>query len=103
MDGNNANTINKKNRLYKTLDDSQIETYFPIRKFSQKQKAIFDHAMCMVCLADFENGEDIRKILLCNHIFHSDCLLQWVRKEEKITNLPFLGIISWLIVGKYNF
>ena len=31
-------------------------------------------------------------------------LLVWCnKKEEKITNLPFLGVISCLISGKYNF
>lgn len=76
------NSVPQKPRMYKTLDDLQIQTYFPIKQFTEKQKLIFDHHMCMVCLVDFEHGEDIRKVLLCKHIFHSDCLLMWLKKEE---------------------
>ena len=30
----------------------------------------FDHDKCMVCLFDFEQREEIRKILACRHFFH---------------------------------
>jgi len=29
---------------------------------------------CLVCLCDFEEGEDARRLNKCNHLFHKDCI-----------------------------
>lgn len=34
---------------------------------------------CMVCLMDFEDGEDCRK-LPCDHVFHASCVDEWLRR-----------------------
>lgn len=43
---------------------------------------LYNHKLCMICLADFEKHDEIRIIKLCKHFFHSECLLMWIRKEE---------------------
>ena len=54
----------------------------PEKKFSLKEKNIFDHSECMVCLAGFEFREIVRKIEICKHIFHPKCLMMWLQREE---------------------
>lgn len=34
---------------------------------------------CMVCLSDFEEDEDLRK-LPCNHMFHAACIDEWLHR-----------------------
>lgn len=33
---------------------------------------------CLVCLSDFERGEECR-LLGCRHVFHKDCVDQWIK------------------------
>ncbi|KAL8775361.1 MAG: hypothetical protein Q9209_000369 [Squamulea sp. 1 TL-2023] len=33
---------------------------------------------CLVCLCDYETGEEIRRLTKCNHLFHRECIDQWL-------------------------
>jgi hypothetical protein len=33
---------------------------------------------CLVCLCDFESGDEARKLQKCGHIFHRECIDQWL-------------------------
>ncbi|TGZ82529.1 hypothetical protein EX30DRAFT_354602 [Ascodesmis nigricans] len=33
---------------------------------------------CLVCLADYEDGETCRQLKVCKHIFHQECIDQWL-------------------------
>ena len=35
---------------------------------------------CVICIDDLQDGEDVRK-LPCNHIYHSDCIMEWVSRN----------------------
>ncbi|KAF2731650.1 hypothetical protein EJ04DRAFT_442592 [Polyplosphaeria fusca] len=35
-------------------------------------------ARCLVCLSDFEIGEAARKLVKCEHMFHRECIDQWL-------------------------
>ena len=58
-----------------------------------------DNLMCMVCLEPFKRHDQIGK-LMCTHIFHKDCIYQWLKTNatcplcredvEKFANVPFL-------------
>lgn len=34
---------------------------------------------CMVCLSDFEGGEEVRR-LPCGHVFHAPCIEEWLKR-----------------------
>jgi hypothetical protein len=54
--------------------------------------------MCIVCLCDFENGEGLRKIGACKHIFHEKCFNMWLSKDK---SCPFCKEnLSWEVLEK---
>lgn len=47
---------------------------------------------CVICLEDFEPGGQYQKFPICNHIFHSHCIRQWLRIQF---NCPICRISIW--------
>ena len=46
-------------------------------------KALFDDNLdCIICMEKFEENEKVKQ-LKCGHIFHGDCIDQWLEKEKK--------------------
>lgn len=41
-----------------------------------------DNEKCTICLCEFENGEDVRR-LPCMHLFHINCVDQWLVTNTK--------------------
>lgn len=38
--------------------------------------------MCPICFSDFVIGENV-KIINCKHLFHSDCLIEWLKYKKQ--------------------
>ena len=38
----------------------------------------FGTSECVICMEEFKNGTEIRKIPSCRHIFHSECIMKWL-------------------------
>lgn len=36
------------------------------------------HERCLICLTDYENGDQCRKLQNCSHAFHKECIDQWL-------------------------
>jgi len=52
-----------------------IEASGGITKIGQDAK-ITDGDRCLVCLGDYEEGEECRTLSACGHLFHKDCIDQ---------------------------
>ncbi|KAJ5081685.1 hypothetical protein NUU61_009949 [Penicillium alfredii] len=39
---------------------------------------IQDGERCLICLSDYEVAEEVRELAQCNHVFHKDCIDQWL-------------------------
>ncbi|RHZ51553.1 hypothetical protein CDV55_103213 [Aspergillus turcosus] len=37
-----------------------------------------DGERCLICLSDYEAAEELRQLTKCKHIFHRDCIDQWL-------------------------
>lgn len=37
---------------------------------------------CVICMINFEKEEEVR-CLKCKHLFHVDCIDEWLAKEKK--------------------
>lgn len=40
-----------------------------------------NHNECSVCLSVFEEGEDVKKLPMCNHCFHASCIDMWLNSH----------------------
>lgn len=74
--------------LIRTMEPAQIEKFIPKRTFEQmvKKKKDIKDGNCTICIDMLQNGELLREIPLCNHIYHADCLLNWLLVNEICPN-----------------
>ena len=60
-----------------TLQDNDLESIKTI-KFSEINDPKIDEKKCSICMTKFADDDDI-SILKCNHIFHEDCIKEWLK------------------------
>jgi hypothetical protein len=53
----------------------EIDAAGGISKVGEESK-IADGDRCLVCLSDYEEGEECRTLSGCGHIFHKECIDQ---------------------------
>lgn len=87
-------SIRKKNKDYET-----IIKFLPIWEITENKKRD-NNNNCVVCLYEFKIGERI-STLPCLHIFHCDCINNWLKNELTCPVCKFEVTLS-SIIGKYN-
>lgn len=62
---------------------SEYERIIPIVKYKKGDKDVdeFGQEECVICMEQFKNGEKVRKIPTCRHLFHEKCIVQWLAGE----------------------
>ncbi|XP_074265013.1 putative E3 ubiquitin-protein ligase RHA4A [Silene latifolia] len=55
----------------------ELKEKLQVIRFDDKVKA--RDSLCCVCLGEFEMEEELRQVRLCRHVFHGDCIYQWLR------------------------
>ena len=64
----------KKNQIIFEMDEYQ---YKHIQKYDSRKET-----KCAICLNDFIGIDIIKAFYKCEHIFHKDCLLNWLKKSD---------------------
>jgi hypothetical protein len=49
---------------------------------SDKEKELCGEA-CSICLEAWQAGAEVEEFLPCHHLFHSDCLQEWQRRQQR--------------------
>lgn len=50
----------------------------PIPAFSHIKRAAAAASPCAICLGDYEDGEAVRLLPVCRHVFHRSCIDRWL-------------------------
>ena len=62
----------------KGLSAQQFEK-LPITKY--KKEKYSENFQCIICMEEFNEGEKV-KLLPCGHIFHPNCIKEWLMKQK---------------------
>lgn len=59
----------------------------PVIRFSELHRpgSGSESDCCAVCLHEFENEDEIRRLMNCQHIFHRSCLDRWMMGYNQMT------------------
>ena len=49
---------------------------------------------CSICIDDFEEGEKLRLLPRCGHLFHTDCILPWLTERKACCPLCKRGVLN---------
>lgn len=60
----------------RTLTQEQVDAGLPVRAFDRREMVGRDTETCTVCLDDFEDGDEVRRLVRCGHDFHGMQLMQ---------------------------
>lgn len=69
---------------YPSLDRKTLDEHIPKRKYREivEKKAQYSISSCAICLEQFEEIQVLRKIKICKHYFHSECIEGWLKHQE---------------------
>ncbi|CDP12054.1 unnamed protein product [Coffea canephora] len=66
----------------RSISASLIRELLPVVKFSEISDLAAPES-CAVCLYEFEDDDEIRRLTNCRHIFHRSCLDRWMDHDQK--------------------
>ena len=76
------NNNNNNNRIYDSdIEARLIPNLSQIDKKTISYEELLNDINCTICLEEFNNDEEIIK-LKCNHLFHSKCIDDWIKKNQ---------------------
>ncbi|CAF2164711.1 hypothetical protein YC2023_090649 [Brassica napus] len=59
--------------------DSEAVRSLPVYRYTKSAKHWIED--CIICLSNFEEGETVKVIPHCGHLFHVDCVDKWLNSH----------------------
>ncbi|XP_057462448.1 RING-H2 finger protein ATL74-like [Actinidia eriantha] len=67
-------------RIAQRLEPSVVES-FHVLPFSTDERIGFGTPECPICMEVFVQGESVRVLPACNHIYHPECIKTWLTTQ----------------------
>ncbi|XP_015084590.1 E3 ubiquitin-protein ligase RHA1B-like [Solanum pennellii] len=76
-----------------------IREILPVVKFSE---IVDPPEKCVVCLYEFDSGDEIRMLMNCRHVFHRSCVDRWMDHDQKTCPLCRKEFVPEGMMGIFN-
>lgn len=86
--------------LYPPVSATLIRELLPVVKFEEARGE--SPQGCAVCLYEVEEGEEIRWLSNCKHIFHMGCLDRWMDHDQKTCPLCRTNFVPFGLQDVFN-
>ncbi|XP_028091989.1 RING-H2 finger protein ATL40-like [Camellia sinensis] len=63
--------------------DPPVVESFPVLTFPIDGEVGFDITDCHICLEKFLQGDNVRVLPACRHIYHIDCIQTWLTRDTQ--------------------
>ncbi|CDW91684.1 zinc c3hc4 type [Stylonychia lemnae] len=70
----------QKNDKIRQSNFEKVKSMVKLCKFSELTDNHFEQKECIICFEQFQ-GEDEIRVTQCQHIFHSQCILEWAKNR----------------------
>ncbi|KAK9668101.1 hypothetical protein RND81_13G035500 [Saponaria officinalis] len=57
---------------------------------------------CAICLHEFKNRDEIRKLQNCKHIFHRTCVDRWMEQDQRNCPLCRTSLVPNYLINVFN-
>lgn len=75
-----AETQTRVPEEFESVSATLIREILPVVKF---RELVDPPETCAVCLSEFEENDEIRRLANCRHIFHRGCLDRWMGYDQR--------------------
>lgn len=77
--------IRQRQRRQQELAPYDMVSRLQLKKFSHEKVKENEREECVICLEDYQEGEDLR-VLPCQHDFHAACVDAWLTTQKKFVS-----------------
>ncbi|KAL4499033.1 hypothetical protein ABPG72_016935 [Tetrahymena utriculariae] len=81
LQGQQQGRVRQQQQLQK-LTIEQLNEYMPIQSFDKNMMKAPSSELCSVCLEEFVFNKDLVRVTICQHVFHNECLEEWLKKQQ---------------------
>lgn len=62
--------------------DPTLIAALPMYRYTHRGKGDVPAPDCAICLCDVDEGEEVKLLPVCMHLFHKDCIELWLEKNK---------------------
>ena len=85
--------------LYRIIVNGAGLVAEPLDGSAEEGLTLVDGDRCLICLCDYETGEEVRQLNNCRHVYHRECIDE-VGGKASYLNSRIANFLQWLTTGR---